>query len=111
MTSSRVSTPTPRNPVIASKPTWDLTKSWPRNITDSCCPAAGHPNILRNRPQAVSIVRHFLETGKPIAANCHGPLLLFAAGNMKERTMTCYPDLEPDVRNRGSRVRESRSRR
>jgi protease I len=65
-------------------------------------PGGRAPEYLRNRPQAVSIVRHFLETGKPIAANCHGPLLLFAAGNMKERTMTCYPDLEPDVLSAGA---------
>jgi protease I len=66
-------------------------------------PGGRAPEFLRNRPQAVSIVRHFLETGKPIAANCHGPLLLFAAGDLKERTMTCYPDLEPDVRNAGAK--------
>ncbi len=61
------------------------------------CPAAVLPSILRNRPKAVAIVRHFLEAGKPIAANCHGPLLLLAAGEMKGRKMTCYPDLEPDL--------------
>jgi protease I len=65
-------------------------------------PGGRAPEFLRNRPQAVSIVRHFLETEKPIAANCHGPLLLFVAGNMKGRTMTCYPELEPDVRNAGA---------
>lgn len=65
-------------------------------------PGGRAPEYLRNRPLAVSIVRHFLETGKPIAANCHGPLLLFAAGNMTKRTMTCYPELEPDVRAAGA---------
>jgi protease I len=61
-------------------------------------PGGRAPEFLRNRPKAVAIVRHFLQAGKPIAANCHGPLLLLAAGDMTGRRMTCYPDLEPDLR-------------
>src|SRR5437763_12390003 len=61
-------------------------------------PGGRAPEYLRNRPRAVAIVRHFVESGKPIAANCHGPLLVMAAGGAKGKTITCYPDLEPDVR-------------
>ena len=64
-------------------------------------PGGRAPEYLRNRPKALAIVRHFVENGKPIAANCHGPLLLLAAGGMKGRKMTCYPDLEPDLRAAG----------
>jgi protease I len=64
-------------------------------------PGGRAPEYLRNRPVAVGIVRHFLETDKPIAANCHGPLLVLAAGGVQGRTMTCYPDLEPDLRAAG----------
>jgi protease I len=66
-------------------------------------PGGRAPEYLRNRPKAVSIVRHFLESGKPIAANCHGPLLVLAAGSVSGRTMTCYPDLEPDIRGAGAK--------
>jgi len=65
-------------------------------------PGGRAPEYLRNREAAVSIVRHFLETGKPIAANCHGPLLILAAGGGRGRTMTAYPDLEPDIRASGA---------
>jgi protease I len=65
-------------------------------------PGGRAPEFLRNRPRAVAIVRHFLDAGKAIAANCHGPLLLLAAGDMTGRKMTCYPDLEPDVRRAGA---------
>jgi len=50
----------------------------------------------------VTIVRHFVESGKPIAANCHGPLLVMAAGGATGKTMTCYPELEPDLRATGA---------
>jgi len=64
-------------------------------------PGGRGPEYLRNRPNAVALVRHFVESGKPIAANCHGPLLVIAAGGVKGRTLTCYPELEPDVRAAG----------
>jgi protease I len=73
----------------------------PEDYQGLVLPGGRAPEYLRNRPNAVAIVRHFLETGKPIAANCHGPLLVLAAGSVKGRTMTCYPDLEPDIRAAG----------
>jgi protease I len=60
-------------------------------------PGGRAPEYLRNRPRAVEIVRHFLERGMPIAANCHGPLLILAAGSVRGRTLTCFPDLEPEI--------------
>src|SRR5579863_3973023 len=42
-------------------------------------PGGRAPEYLRNKANAVAIVRHFVEAGKPIAANCHGPLLVMAA--------------------------------
>ena len=65
-------------------------------------PGGRAPEYLRNREKAVSIVRHFLESGKPIAANCHGPLLILAAGDARGRTMTAYPHLQPDIRSHGA---------
>ena len=60
-------------------------------------PGGRAPEYLRNRPKAVAIVRHFVEAGKPIAANCHGPLLVIVAGGASGKTLTAYPELEPDV--------------
>ena len=64
-------------------------------------PGGRAPEYLRNRPKAVAIVRHFVESGKPIAANCHGPLLVIAAGGGNGKTMTAFPELEPDLRAAG----------
>jgi deglycase len=65
-------------------------------------PGGRAPEYLRNKPKAVAITRHFVETGKPIAANCHGPLLVIAAGGVQGKTLTCFPDLEPDLRAAGA---------
>jgi protease I len=64
-------------------------------------PGGRAPEYLRNRPRAVAIVKHFVDAGKPIAANCHGPLLIIPAGGIRGRTLTCYPELEPDVKAAG----------
>jgi len=64
-------------------------------------PGGRAPEYLRNKPRAVAITRHFVEAGKPIAANCHGPLLVIAAGGARGKTITCFPDLEPEVRAAG----------
>lgn len=64
-------------------------------------PGGRAPEYLRNKPRVVAIVRHFVEAAKPIAANCHGPLLVLVAGGIQGRTITCYPDLEPDIRQGG----------
>jgi protease I len=64
-------------------------------------PGGRAPEYLRNRPEVLVIARHFLDANKPIAAICHGPLIVAATGSMRSRTMTCYPELEPDVRAAG----------
>jgi len=65
-------------------------------------PGGRAPEYLRNKPRAVAIVRHFVEANKPIAANCHGPMLVMAAGGAVGKTLTGYPDLEPDFRASGA---------
>jgi len=60
-------------------------------------PGGRAPEYLRNRPTVVTVVRHFLDAGKPIAATCHAGLILAAAKAIEGRMMTCYPELAPDV--------------
>ena len=74
----------------------------PESYDGLVLPGGRAPEYLRNREDAVTIVRHFLESGKPIAANCHGPLLVLAAGGGPGRTMTAYLDLQLDLRSSGA---------
>jgi protease I len=60
-----------------------------------------NPDKLRMNPQAVHFVREFFETGKPVAAICHGPWLLVEAGAVRGRTVTSWPSLQTDIRNAG----------
>jgi protease I len=60
-----------------------------------------NPDRLRTDPKAVQFVRDFFQSGKPIAAICHGPWLLVEAGVVQGRTITSWPSLQTDIRNAG----------
>ncbi len=62
-----------------------------------------NPDKLRMQPKAVSFVKEFAASGKPVAAICHGPWLLVEAGVVKGRTITSWPSLHTDIANAGGR--------
>ncbi len=60
-----------------------------------------NPDKLRMQSKAVQFAQHFLESGKPLAAICHGPQLLIETGMLDGRKMTSYPSLKTDLENAG----------
>jgi protease I len=60
-----------------------------------------NPDQLRMNKKAVEFAQHFLETGKPVAAICHGPQTLIETGLIEGRNMTSYPSLRTDLKNAG----------
>ncbi len=60
-------------------------------------PGGRAPEYLRLNARVLEIVRHFDHAGKPIAALCHGPQLLAAAGVLKGRKLNAYPACAPEV--------------
>src|SRR6266852_9098868 len=61
-----------------------------------------NPDQLRSTEEALEFVRHFFETGKPVAAICHAPWVLIDAGVLRGRTITSWPAIKTDVRNAGA---------
>ena len=61
-----------------------------------------NPDKLRMNPAAVQFVKHFVDSGKPIAAICHGPWPLIEAGGVQGRRVTSWPSLKTDLRNAGA---------
>jgi len=60
-------------------------------------PGGRAPEYLRLNEDVLNVIRHFAGTGKPIAALCHGPQLLAAAGVLKGRRLNAYPACAPEV--------------
>jgi protease I len=61
-----------------------------------------NPDQLRTLPKAVAFVRAFFDTGKPVAAICHGPWILVEADVVSGRTVTSWPSLKTDLKNAGA---------
>jgi len=61
-----------------------------------------NPDKLRANVKAVQFVKQFVDSGRPIAAICHGPWTLIEAGAVKGRKLTSWPSLQTDLKNAGA---------
>ena len=64
-------------------------------------PGGGSPENLRIDDAAVAFTRRFVESGKPVAAICHGAQLLISAKVLGGRRLTCVNKIRDDVTNAG----------
>lgn len=60
-------------------------------------PGGRAPEYLRLNDDVLDMVRHFDAAKKPIAAICHGPQILAAAGILHGRHCSCYPAVRAEV--------------
>ena len=61
-----------------------------------------NPDKMRAQKEYVNFAKDFMESGKPVAAICHGPQLLIETGLLQGRKMTSYPSIKTDVKNAGA---------
>ena len=61
-----------------------------------------NPDQLRINERAVEFVRSFVQSGKPVAAICHGPWTLIDADAVRGRKLTSWPSLRKDLENAGA---------
>ncbi len=64
-------------------------------------PGGRAPEYLRLDARVLEIVRHFSAAEKPIAAICHGPQILTAAGVVKGKACSAYPAVRPEIEGGG----------
>jgi len=69
-------------------------------------PGGRAPEYLRLNKRVLEITRHFAETNKPIAAICHGPQILAAAGVLKDKHVISYPAVGPECMVAGAKFGE-----
>ncbi|MDW8062598.1 MAG: type 1 glutamine amidotransferase domain-containing protein [Candidatus Caldarchaeum sp.] len=64
-------------------------------------PGGWAPDRLRRDGRVVSFVARFFQTGKPVAAICHGPQLLISAKVLKGYRLTGSAAVKDDIENAG----------
>ena len=66
-------------------------------------PGGKAPAELRKNREVVSFVKIFAESGKPIAAICHGPQVLVTADLVRGKKISAYPEVQKEVEEAGGR--------
>jgi protease I len=61
-----------------------------------------NPDKLRTDKGAVAFIKQFVESGKPVAAICHGPWGLIEADVVRGKTVTSWPSVHTDLTNAGA---------
>jgi protease I len=69
-------------------------------------PGGQSPDRLRADKRMVEFVKAFDQSGKLIAAVCHGPQLLIAAHLVKGRTLTAWKTIQDDLEQIGATVKD-----
>lgn len=76
--------------------------SFPDHYDALVIPGGHSPDHLRIDTDTVAFVEGFMNTGKPVAAICHGPQLLIEADVVQGRTLTSWPSIKTDLINAGA---------
>jgi len=80
----------------------DLQDSAPESYDALVIPGGViNPDQMRRHEAYINFAQHFLETGKPVAAICHGPQLLIETGMLNGKEMTSFPSIKTDLVNAG----------
>ncbi len=80
---------------FALNATFDQVK--PEDYDALMIPGGRSLEYLRLNPRVIEIVHHFSKTNKPLAAICHAPQVLAAAGVLQGKKCSAYPATGPDV--------------
>jgi len=78
----------------------------PEDYEGLLIPGGHSPDTLRADQRFVAFVRAFDQTKRPLAAVCHGPQLLIAAGLVKGRTLTAWLTIQDDLKQIGAQVED-----
>jgi protease I len=81
--------------------TFDEVKA--ENYDALVIPGGRAPEYIRLDERVLEMVTHFAKANKPIAAICHGPQVLAAAGVLEGKALTAYPAVGPEVSRAGGK--------
>jgi protease I len=65
-------------------------------------PGGRGPANLRKHPESVDFVKRFFETGKTVAAICHGPQMLASADLLRGKNITGYDKIREEMLEAGA---------
>lgn len=74
----------------------------PATLDGIIIPGGFAPDYFRRDPPTIRLVKEMAESGKVVAAICHGPWLLCSTPALRGRRATCFFAIKDDVTNAGA---------
>lgn len=87
---------------VSIKPDGTVTEARPDDFDAVIIPGGMAPDTIRNNPNAVQFVQKAMESGKVIAAVCHGPQVLIEGDLLKGKNATGFISIRKDMINAGA---------
>ncbi|QLH74628.1 MAG: type 1 glutamine amidotransferase [Methanomassiliicoccales archaeon] len=81
----------------------DVDKAKFNDFVAVVIPGGFAPDRIRRHPHMNEFVRRMFDSGKLVAAICHGPSVLVSANILKGRKATCFHSIKDDIINAGAR--------
>ncbi|WP_028844877.1 DJ-1/PfpI family protein [Thermodesulfovibrio thiophilus] len=75
----------------------NFEKIKPEDYDALVLPGGRAPEYLRLNDKVIEMVKYFVTSGKPVAAICHGIQILTAANVIKDKKLTAYPAVKPEI--------------
>ena len=86
---------------LGLKETKPIAEVRPKDYHLIYIPGGKSPQELRKNDEVLAFVREFAQSGKPIAAICHGPQVLISAGLVKGKQLAAWPEVRKEVEDAG----------
>jgi protease I len=80
----------------------DALRADPRSFVALVVPGGFAPDRLRRHHVVTELVKKVFDSGKVVAAICHGPSVLISANVLRGRKATCFFSIRDDVINAGA---------
>lgn len=80
----------------------DIKSAFEKDFNALIIPGGYAPDHMRRHPEMVEFTRQIHNSGKTVAAICHGPWLAASAGIVKNRLVTSFFAIKDDMINAGA---------
>jgi protease I len=89
--------------------TWKISDVNPSDYDLLYIPGGKAPAELKKDKETLELVRNFAQRGMPIAALCHGPQVLAAAGLIREKSIAGWPEIQDEIEKAGGIYRDEKT--
>lgn len=89
--------------------TWKISDVDPGDYDLLYIPGGKAPAELKKDTETLELVKNFARSGKPVAALCHGPQVLAAAGLIRDKSIAAWPEIQDEIEQAGANYRDEKT--